>query len=131
MHEKDASCTHQITTLNDHGMVACGHCQTVEWFTPAGRADAHAGMGAAFGNFDQVATLSGLGQCAPHVTLYLPASKADERALKALPVRVWLEVHPSFWISSDATHLLISADPLGQLVLADHPPTLTLVPTPA
>jgi hypothetical protein len=128
MHEKDNSCTHQLTTVNSHGMVACAHCRTVEWFTPQGRADAHAGMTAAFGNFDLSATLRGLGNAAPDVTIYAPGSAADRRALAALPVRAWLQVEPRFWISSDGDHLLISVEPTYEVTLSDDAPLLSLVP---
>ena len=129
MHEQDTGCTHQITTVNDHGMVACGSCQTVDWFTPKGRADAHAGMSAAFGNFDQVTTLRGLDHTAPNVSLYAPASKSDQRALAALPVKIWLEVQPQFWVASDGSHLLISVDVEREAPALEVPPRLSVVPS--
>ncbi len=129
MHEKDTRCTHQLTTVNSHGMVACAHCRTVEWFTPQGRADAHAGMAAAFGNFDLFVTLRGLGNAAPVVSLYVPVSADDRRALAALPVRAWLQVDPRFWISSDGDRLLISVEPTHEVSLSDGAPMLSLVPS--
>lgn len=66
------------------------------------------------------------------VTVYSPATRDDRSALRTLPVRVWLEVHPTFWIASDEHHLLIS---LTQGSFSEPAPatrpTLQLVPTPA
>jgi hypothetical protein len=132
MHIQDSSCAHALTTTNGYGMVACVSCRSVEWWTPEGRADAHLGMAAAFGNFDQVAQLRAISSEALGVTVYSPATRDDRTALATLPVRVWLEVHPTFWIASDGHHLLISVSPGAQSESEPASrPTLQLVPAPS
>lgn len=132
MQIQERSCTHTLTTINGYGIVACPTCQSVQWWTPEGRADAHLGMAAAFGNFDQVAQLPGLASQTSGVAVYSPATRDDRNALCTLPVRVWLEVNPTFWIASDEHHLLISLtqDSFSEPVPTTWP-TLQLVPTPA
>ena len=103
-------CTHQIAWIGRTGVVACGTCGAVEWWTDGRPLDPAEGMASAFGSFEFVDSLRALHAPAGEVLVYRAPTRRLRQRLNYFPVNRWLLVSPGLWMSHDGEMLLLCPD---------------------
>lgn len=112
------ACLHDRIMMG--GVVAdvCPQTGTARWLDGADHdLDPAVALARLFGSFDLVAALDGIGAPGPTVLAYRPDSRRGRAAMRALPLRRWIEAAPKLWVTHDGERLLMApTDP----VLADN-----------
>ncbi len=101
-------CVHELRQVAGIGVVACGECQTVDWWDTRGLVEPTAALQRLFGDLELEGTLPGLAAPAPEVLVYRADARKARRVLDVFPKRVWLRAHPGLWMSHDGERLLLA-----------------------
>lgn len=101
------TCTHEIRARGRTGVLACGNCGLLEFFSAGRTLDPDEGMAALYGDFDLVGTLPAVGAPGRTVLAYRP-DRGGRGALDLLPVATWMGAGPRLWIASDGNLLLLA-----------------------
>lgn len=101
------TCTHEIRSRGRTGVLACGNCGLLEFFSAGRTLDPDEGMAALFGDYDLVSTLPAVGAPGRKVLAYRP-NRGGRRSLDLLPVATWMRAGARLWIASDGDFLLLA-----------------------
>lgn len=94
--------------MGDLAFIVCTSCQTTEWWSRHGWIPAAEGIRALFGDFELTGALPGVGAPASLVLTYRPPSRDHRSRMTMFPIREWVQIDESLWLSHDGETLLLA-----------------------